>query len=208
VARQGYYFASACFSDEICRKLEAEVETLNLEEGDHLTYPINAGTSREVRQLHARAYLPIGHVDIPIANLVTQALIQEVQALTKFYPELKSWGPTEAGYQCYRDSRDWISPHRDRRTDQLLSATLTINGSALVRIHEPVANPDDYSNLKLVDEFLTSPGSVMLLRAPGLGCGTQIIHEVLPPISGSRLILNLRMRPNILKPPSEFLPTV
>lgn len=172
-----------------------------MEEGDYVRKPLNAGTSREVKQLHERAYFPIGHPDIPIATAVTGLLVRQAEEMADEFPELAGWYPTEAGYQRYRCSDDWISPHRDRRSDQLLAFTITINGSALVRIHEPVDDSDDYSNLRVIEEFRTTPGSVMLLRAPGLASGEQVIHEVLPPDEGSRLILNLRMRPDVLTSP-------
>ena len=199
---KGYVFAATVINPYFCSLMETEIERLNLEEGDHVNYPINAGSSREVKQLHERAYFPIWHEQVPVATEVTELLAEEVRKMN--YPELQGWHPTEAGYQRYRNTHDWISPHRDRRNDQLLSATITISGSAPVRIYEPVVDPDDYKNLRQTDEFITSPGTLMLLRAPGLGNGEQIIHEVLPPQIGSRLILNLRMRSTILKTPKEF----
>ncbi len=202
-AAQGYAFAENVIGKGACAALEHEVTGLRLEEGDHITNPINAGTAREVRQLHERVYLPIGHEAVPFATLVTRSLAIRIKALRYRHTELKTWMATEAGYQLYRDTDDWISPHRDRRNDQLLAATITISGSALVRIHEPMNDPDDYNNLRQVDEFRTHAGSMMFLRAAGLGEGEQTIHEVLPPETGSRLILNLRMRPDILKSPRE-----
>ncbi len=199
----GYFFAAEAINPYFCSLMEEEINRLSLEEGDHVNYPINAGSPREVRQLHERAYYPIGNENVPMATCVTELLVQEVKKL-KLYPELENWHPTEAGYQRYRDTQDWISPHRDRRNDRLLSATITIKGSALVRIYEPRKDPDDYGNLRQTDEFMTSSGTLMLLRAPGFGSGEQTIHEVLSPLGGSRLILNLRMRPNILKSPKEF----
>jgi hypothetical protein len=42
-------------------------------------------------------------------------------------------------------------------------------------------------------------------RSVGFGNGEQIIHEVLPPLNNEeRLILNLRMRKNVLPSPKEF----
>lgn len=202
----GYDFVYDAISPEWCKAMEGEVASLNLEEGDHINYPINPGTTREVKQLHARMYVPVGHQDVPVASAITQYLIDIVKPFHKLYEQLTSWCPNEVGYQLYRDSKDWISPHRDRRNDQLLSATITIAGSAIVKMLEPIDEPDDYSNLKTKFEFLTKPGSIMWLRAPGFGNGKQEIHEVSPPINNSRLILNLRMRPNILKRPIEFLP--
>lgn len=157
----------------------------------------------EVAESHERAYLSIGDKNVPVATLVTRALSTELKGMRRQYPSLKDWMATEAGYQLYRNTDDHISPYRDRRNDRLLAATITINGSALVRIHETLDDPDDYTNLQQIDEFRASAGGVMLLRASGLGSGEQTIHEVLPPDQGSRLILNLRMRPDILKSPGE-----
>jgi hypothetical protein len=96
-----------------------------------------------------------------------------------------------------------ISPHRDRVSDQVLSATFTLFGSAHVRVHAPETNPPRYDRLREIDAFLTEPGTAMFLRAPGFGNGVQIIHEVDPPLIAPRGILNLRKRETILKPPSE-----
>ena len=198
----GYAFITEAINPYFCNLMEQEINKLQLEEGDHVNYPINAGSWREVRQLHERAYFHIWDKQIPVATEVTELLTEEVRKMN--YPELQGWHPNEAGYQRYRNKHDWISPHRDRRNDQLLSATITISGSAPVRIYEPVADPNDYKNLRQTDEFITSPGTLMLLRAPGFGNGEQIIHEVLPPQIDSRLILNLRMRPDILRKPQHF----
>lgn len=201
VIETGYAFIDKGISMAFCKAMENEVNHLSLEEGDHINYPINAGTLREVKQLHIRSYHPIGSDMVPMASLVSNLFAKKINIL---HPELNNWMPTEAGYQRYRDDKDWISPHRDRRNDKLLSITITINGSAEVKVYVPLDDPDDYTRLKLKDSFLTNPGTIMFLRAPGLGNGEQIIHEVCPPKNGSRLILNLRMRDNLLKTPEEF----
>lgn len=199
--QDGYAFVSNAITPIACQAMKSEAFGLELAEGDHITYPINAGTKREVRQLHVRAYHSIGDELVPVATQVSEMLAQAFN----WHESLKNWMPTEAGYQLYRDQRDWISPHRDRRNDQLLSVTITIEGSAVINIYDYLDDPDDYSKLVLKDSFVTSTGTVMLLRAPGLGNGQQIIHEVMGPEYGSRLILNLRTRPNVLKHPKEWV---
>lgn len=201
VATHGYFFAHHAVRNDVRVGLEHEIRTLLLEEGDHVTTPINAGKPTEVRQLHERFYSAVGDVRVPIANMVCAGL---VQAICEQNVALAQWQPTEVGYQRYRNSDDWISPHRDRRTDAMLAVTLTMRGSAIVKMYEPLNDPDNYApdNLKLIDEFKTASGSIMMLRAPGFGNGQQIIHEVLPPQHGVRNILNLRMRPDVLQPPN------
>jgi hypothetical protein len=110
---------------------------------------------------------------------------------------------SEAGYQLYRDPDHHISKHRDRRNDELLAATITIRGSAVVGIHEAIDDPDDYTNTRQVDECVTEGGTIMFLRAQGVGNGEQVIHDVSGPIDGPRLILNLRQRPNVLPSPLD-----
>lgn len=201
----GYYFANNGINETARLMLTEEASQLNLELGDHITKPINAGTKREVRQLHERFYSPLWDTRVPVAKAVTESVAENVAKMTDIDPQLAHWLPNEVGYQRYRSTDDWISPHRDRRNDQILAFTITIEGSAKVLIYEPIDDPDDYSNLKIIDEFQTQPGSIMFLKAPGLGNGEQVIHEVRPPEEGSRLILNLRMRPDILPSPSETI---
>ena len=179
--------------------MEAEVASLNQTEGDYRGKVINPGTRREVRQLHERVYLPVGHDSVPVANYLSEFFVRQASALTDRYPELAQWYPTEAGYQRYRSTEDGISLHRDRRSDELLAITITVYGKSFIRMFESLGDPDDYTKVRMIDEFLTGPGSVMFLRAPGLGNGEQVIHEAVPPEHGSRLVLNLRMRPDILE---------
>jgi len=199
----GYYFGPNALTKEICGALEAEINTLPLEVGDHINQPINPGKPNEVRQQHERAYFAYGDTATPVANGLIRGLTLLVRSMEEF-PELREWQPTEIGYQRYRHSDDWIGPHRDRASDKLLSVTLTITGSAPVRIFKPLGQPNDYSHIQQTQEFLTTPGSIMLLRANGFGTGEQVIHQVLPPSSTSRSILNLRMRPTILKQPGQL----
>lgn len=206
-AETGHAFVKNAIGSAALVALEAEAAPLRLEEGDHITKPIYEGTKKQITQLHERAYHEIGDPEVPVATHITRALAARIKQLRFRYPELRDWMATEAGYQLYRDDPErkyHISRHRDRRNDKLLSATITITGSAIVRMFDVVDDPDDYTdgNVTQTDEFRTSPGSVMFLRAPGLGSGEQTIHEVSRP-EGDRLILNLRMRDDILPQPSE-----
>lgn len=198
---QGYFFATDAISDEMRVALEEEINSLPLKAGDHVARPINHGKPNEVQQRHERLYVPYGDIRTPVANLAIRSLTNIVRGMDAL-PELRDWQLNEIGYQRYRHSKDFIGPHRDRGSDRLLSVTVTINGAAQVKIFESKGAYWDYSNIKQTDEFVTSPGSVMLLRAPGLGSGEQVIHQVLPP-ENSRAILNLRDRPTILENPSH-----
>lgn len=197
----GYYFIDDAVTLELLQALEVEAQQLKFEEGDHIAYPINQGAPTEVQQFHERIYLPLDNSKTPTSNQLCHHLSNEIQSC---YPELKTWLLNEIGFQRYRNTKDWISPHRDRKSDQFLSLTITIKGSAWINIYRALTDPPDYSRLQLKTRFLVERGTAMFLRAPGFGNGQQIIHEVGPPLFGERLIVNLRMRPTILKSPEEY----
>ncbi len=209
-AVQGYVFCPGALSSKAREAMETEAAGLPFEDEEYVAKPIREYKSTKVTQAHERAYFAIGDWRVPVATIVSSALVRKVNQIATRVPAtdnpllgLADWAPTEAGYQRYRTTSHHISPHRDRRTDQLLGATWTVGGSAPVRIHRALGDPNDYENLEVIDEFEATKGGLMLLRAPGFGSGEQVIHEVLPPTNGERLVLNLRMRPDILKAPGE-----
>lgn len=200
----GYAFVSNGLTQQALNSLVTEAAGLTLELGDHIAKPIYEGTKKQITQLHERAYLPVGHPDINVATALAAAVVIRARGMRFPCEPLKHWHPTEAGYQLYRNPDHHISKHRDRRNDWGLSVTATITGRAVVGIHEPIDDPDDYINTVQIDEFVTEPGTLMLLRANGFGNGQQVIHDVSGPLDGPRLILNLRQRADILPSPSEM----
>lgn len=201
---QGYAFATRAIGESWLGALQMEIQSLPLEREDRVREPINQGSPKQVvQQFHGRAYRPIGHSDVPLASRFADELADHITEYGDEFPELRGWRGKEIGYQSYRDATDHISPHRDRASDQLLSATVTLAGRAVVRIHRSLVEPPDYNQLALREEFLTGPGTLMLLRAPGFGSGERIIHEVLPPLERPRDILNLRQRDDVLKSAAE-----
>lgn len=199
----GYAFRASAMDGAVLASLLLEIRTLPLEAGDHLRHPINRGASNEVRQMHERAYRPLGHADVPAATALCRALASAAAPLLDVLPELADWLPNEVGYQRYRDGADRISPHRDRASDRLIGVTVTLEGAAEIRIHAAETDPPDYARVRQADAFTARAGTVLFLRAPGFGGGAQIIHEVCPPSEAPRSILNLRQRPTVLKPPAH-----
>ncbi len=199
---QGYLFVPDALDEEVRTMIEDEVARLSFAFGDHVKHPINKGTPQEVRQWHERSYHLLDDPAVPVGTKLCQALADQVAAASHGFGELSGWIPNEIGYQRYHHPHDWISPHRDRRSDQLLSVTYTVNGSAWMHVYTSEVDPPDYTKLTRRDSFLTRPGTAMFLRAPGFGSGKQVIHEVRPPLEGSRLIVNLRMRPTLLPSPT------
>lgn len=201
VITSGYCIRRSLATTKVVKALIKEMSRHNLEVGDHVSHPIQPGTLREVQQLHARSYKYLDDSQVPTSSQVCRRLASDFEHLWGKYPELKNWLLSEIGYQRYRDHNDWISPHRDRKSDAILSITITLEGWAWLNIYQANSDPVDYKNLTRIDSILTGPGTVMFLRAPGLGSGEQVIHEVMPPIKGHRDIVNLRMRKTTLPQP-------
>jgi hypothetical protein len=200
VRARGYYYEADILTSEVITGLVEESKKLNFELGDHVNHPINKKKKTEVQQLHERVYTVLDDPQVPFSSQVCHQLSELFAPLDW---QLGSWLPNEIGYQRYRGQKDWISPHRDRQSDQFFSLTFTLLGEGVLNFYTPLTDPTDYRKLRQVDSFLTRPGTVMFLRAPGFGDGEQIIHEVSPPLKGERLILNLRMRASILPDPKK-----
>ncbi len=201
VKEKGYLFLDNYLQNDLLKSLLKESESLNFEFGNHLDYPINKGKMNEVKQLHNRSYHFLDDILVPETSKYCRSL---GKVFTDFLPMDCNWLPNELGFQIYAEENHWISPHRDRKSDKLLSLTLTLGGEAKINIYKPNSTPVDYTKLTKIDEHLTKPKTAMFLRAPGLGNGGQIIHEVEPPTKLPRLILNLRMRETLLKSPKEM----
>lgn len=200
---RGYYFEGDALSTRYQAALQSEVNKVGLEEGDHTNQSINAGKPNEVKQFHERFYTEEGDARTPVANAAIDGLARQIGQLQQF-PELHGWRLREIGYQRYSET-GFIGIHKDRASDEMLSVTFTLLGSAVVEIYRTLGNPLNYSpeNVERVNSFDTTPGSIMLLRAPGFGNGQQIPHKVLEPTIVPRAILNLRMRSTILTQPGQ-----
>lgn len=203
-AELGYAFAPNVISELGCRLLVEEAESLALQLDDRVDNPINAGSGREVSQKHEQYYAPLGDPSIPHASFLGRTIAKRVKA-RRFRPGLEGlsrWLPNEVGYQLYRDDTHHLGKHKDRLDDEMLGATITLSGSAWVGIYDTIGRPDDYKKTREIDAFDAQPGDMMLLRATGLGSGDRMIHEVSPPENAPRLIVNFRMRPNVLPAPN------
>lgn len=193
---QGYGLARRVLSPKARTMLILEAASLELDLHDRSEQPINSGTDQEISLKYEQYYRGLGDPTILEASSVARELHKRAMMLRfrKGYKGLHGWLPNSIGYQRYGDDSHHISPHRDAASDQLLRATITLQGSASVRIHEALGNPDEYTNTQVIDELEAQPGDIMFLRAPGLGDGGRVVHEALPPKDGTRLILDLSMK--------------
>lgn len=101
--------------------------------------------------------------------------------------ELRGWYPNDVSIQRYQPGSVGITPHLDGKRYRLLVAIFTLEGSA------PLAICTDRDGT-VQTEWQTVPGSLLLLRGPGLGGieDGRPLHAVRGPDSGQRTSLTLR----------------
>jgi hypothetical protein len=101
---------------------------------------------------------------------------------------LATWTPNEVGAARYRPGSFGITPHLDGKWYRRLVAVVTLNGSARFSICRDRAGP-------AVAEWEAGPGSLVLMRAPGLGGlrDGRPFHMAAGPRRGERCSVGLRM---------------
>ncbi len=109
---------------------------------------------------------------------------------------LATWRPNEAGVGVYRPGSVGITAHRDGRRYRRLVAVFTIVGSARFEVR-------DAREGEIVERWRAGPGSLTLLRGPGLGGARdgRPFHAVHGPSRGVRCSLALRFG---LRPSAEI----
>ncbi len=103
---------------------------------------------------------------------------------------LRSWQPNDVAVQKYSGRYDGIGRHRDFASDIHLVASFTVKGTGEIGIHDRREDPN-------ASKFIqTSPGSLLLLRAPGLVESDEdlrITHSVRSPYSSPRISVTYRL---------------
>jgi hypothetical protein len=101
---------------------------------------------------------------------------------------LRTWHVNEAGVVIYRRGSIGITPHLDGKRYRRLVAVVTVSGEAELSICR------DRSGT-VVDAFAAEPGSITLLRGPGLDYRRdgRPFHAVSSPRNGERCAIGLRM---------------
>jgi hypothetical protein len=109
---------------------------------------------------------------------------------------LATWRPNEAGAGVYRPGSVGITAHLDGRWYRRLVAVFTLVGSAPFEVR-------DGREGALVERWRAGPGSLTLLRGPGLGGARdgRPFHTVRGPSRGVRCSLALRFG---LRPSAEI----
>ena len=101
---------------------------------------------------------------------------------------LVTWVPNEAGVARYPRDSFGITPHLDGRWYRRLVVVVTVFGTARFTICRTRAG-------EVVDAWDAGPGSMSLMRGPGLGGRRdgRPFHTVGAPHGGERCSLGLRM---------------
>jgi hypothetical protein len=100
---------------------------------------------------------------------------------------LASWQPNHLAVQRYNSPTSGIGRHRDYARDILLVASFTVSGSGKVILYPSAPKPR-------VVVLETGPGSLLLLRGPGLTDEDgRVAHAVCPPIVCPRISATYRL---------------
>jgi len=101
---------------------------------------------------------------------------------------LATWSPNEVGVARYQAGSLGITPHLDGKWYRRLVAVVTVHGGGRFSISRDRAGP-------VVAEWDAGPGSLTLMRGPGLGGlkDGRPFHMVTGPRRGERCSLGLRM---------------
>jgi alkylated DNA repair dioxygenase AlkB len=99
-----------------------------------------------------------------------------------------SWIPNEVYVQRYRVGDLGVTPHRDWKRYRYLVAIFTAAGEAEFMLCKNRAG-------EVLRSWTTTPGSLVLLRAPGFGGvdDGRLLHTVRGPSAGERISVTYRM---------------
>jgi hypothetical protein len=101
---------------------------------------------------------------------------------------LAGWQPNDLAVQRYVGPESKIGRHRDYARDRLLVAVYTVTGCAQLELFADRYEGGAFATCE------TGPGSLLLLRGPGLvvGIDGRITHAVGPPLGSHRISVAYR----------------
>jgi hypothetical protein len=116
-------------------------------------------------------------------------LVRLVQVAAELRPDYAIWRPNKVHVQRYLSGDRGITPHRDYSRYRYLIAVFTVEGEAQFTICRNRAGDP-------LVTWATSPGSLVVLRAPGLvqnGPDDRPLHSIAGPHTGQRISITYRM---------------
>ena len=180
VAREGFAFVPRALAEDFRRALQQEVQACPFQ-------PV-PGEIGPVRQETEECVIPSPMDGYPLVARLSGELVALVRDHGRAVAGLEAWVPTAAFVQRYRPGALGITPHLDGRRFGLLVAVFTSEGSARFSIHETRSGP-------AVARWEAAPGSLVLLRAPGLAGvdDGRPFHTVGGPTDQGRYSVSFRM---------------
>jgi hypothetical protein len=179
-ARRGAAFVPAALTGRFLARLQEEVER-----GPFRPLPEEIGPVRqETEALEVRGRL----AGYPRLAELRPALVRAVREQGSGIRGLSTWQPTEVSVQRYRGGAVGITPHLDGKRYRRLVAVFTTSGRAWFTVCRDRGGEP-------VEEWETVPGSLVLLRGPGLGGlrDGRPFHRISGPESGWRYSVGFRM---------------
>ena len=183
VVERGAAFVPRALDESFRLRLQAEIEG-----GPFEAVPEEVGPVRQATE----AFTVRGAMDgYATAQLLCRASASAIREQGHAIRGLATYRPNECTVQRYRPGPVGISPHLDGRRFRRLVAVFTTEGSAEFGICEERSGP-------MLAHWLAVPGSLVLLRAPGLAGHRdgRIFHTVGAPENGVRYSVAFRMNTN------------
>jgi hypothetical protein len=179
VRRNGVAVVDQALADPFRRQLERELMTVPYQAAPAEVGPVRQET--DVFLLRNLAGFPI------VAELVGE-FRTAVRAHAREIRGLATYAPNEVYLQRYRPGSLGITPHLDVKRYRRLVAFFTVRGSACLSVFRERAGEE-------IARFSIGPGSLALLRAPGLGGlrDGRPFHAIVPGGIEERVSVGLRM---------------
>lgn len=180
VAGHGFSFVPVALDERFRRRCRTEID---------------AGPFRHFQEEFSRVRQQIDGFDVgaPFRGYPALAgLSREVTALVhrdgRGVRGLATWRVNEAGVAHYRPDSLGITPHMDGKWYRRLVVVVTLYGTARFAVCSDREGT-------VVDEWHTGPGSLMLMRGPGLAGARdgRPLHTAGTPRRGERCSIGLRM---------------
>lgn len=133
----------------------------------------------------------------PVLTALCRDLRDAVRSQGRGVRGLASWAPNEVGVAHYVPGSIGITPHKDGKWYRRMVFVATVYGRA------PFAICGSRDPQDIVERWISEPGDLVLMRAPGLAGASdgRPFHLVEGPRRGERLSLGIRMSDRPLTTP-------
>ncbi len=179
VRRSGAAVVAQALADPFRTRLERELMSVPYEAA-----PVAVGPVRQETDVFVVRELE----DFPVVAELARDFRAAVRAHARELRGLGTYAPNEIHVQRYRRGSLGITPHLDGKRYRRLVAFFTVRGSACLSVLRERAGEE-------IARFSIGPGSLALLRAPGLGGlrDGRPFHAIMPVGGEERVSVALRM---------------